>query len=126
MKIPTPQYGDKPGAHIDVGLKSGTNSLHGTAYAFGRDTVLNAKNPFLAPTPGAAQLPKAPLTLEQFGASVGGPIKKDKVFFFANYEGQRYTVGVPKIQTEPTVASYGQRARCRWRFANLQHPGRSL
>jgi hypothetical protein len=101
-------YGDKPGAHIDVGLKSGTNSVHGTAYAFGRDTGLNAKNPFLLPTE-----PKAPLQMEQFGASIGGPIKKDRVFFFANYEGQRYTVGVPKIQSEPTTASYAGTA-----FAN--------
>ncbi len=106
VEFPNAQYGDRPSAHVDVGLKSGTNSIHGTAYAFGRDTVLNAKNPFLAQPAGGVVLPKAPLTLEQFGASVGGPIKKDKVFFFANYEGQRFTVGVPKIQTEPTVASY--------------------
>jgi hypothetical protein len=106
VQFPNAEYGDRPSAHIDVGLKSGTNSLHGTAYAFGRDTVLNAKNPFLAEPAGSFQLPKAPLTLEQFGASVGGPIKKDKVFFFANYEGQRFTVGVPKIQIEPTVADY--------------------
>ncbi len=103
----TAVYGDKPGAHIDVGLKSGTNSFHGTAYAFGRDTVFNAKNPFLAQPAGSVQLPKAPLTLEQWGASIGGPIKKDKVFFFANEESQRFSVGVPKIQVEPTVASYG-------------------
>jgi hypothetical protein len=78
VEMPTAQYGDKPGAHIDVGLKSGTNSLHGTAYAFGRDTSLNARNPFLTSVE-----PKAPLALTQYGASAGGPIKKDKVFFFA-------------------------------------------
>src|SRR5580704_5740525 len=48
VENPTAQYGDRPGAHIDVGLKSGTNTLHGTASAFGRDNALNAKNPFLA------------------------------------------------------------------------------
>ena len=57
--MPALHYGDKPGAHIDVGLKSGTNNLHGSAYAFGRDTVLNAKNPFLLPTE-----PKAPLQMD--------------------------------------------------------------
>ncbi len=106
VEFPNAQYGDRPSAHIDVGLKSGTNSLHGTAYAFGREQGLNAKNPFLSEPSSAPQLPKAPLTLEQFGASVGGPIKKDKVFFFANYEGQRYTAGVPAIRFEPTVADY--------------------
>jgi hypothetical protein len=99
VEMPTAEYGDKPGAHIDVGLKSGTNTLHGTAYAFGRDTALNAKNPFLTSVE-----PKAPLALKQYGASVGGPIKKDKVFYFGNYEGQRYTVGVPSIYTLPTTA----------------------
>src|SRR5580704_8367892 len=49
---PNAQYGDRPSAHIDVGLKSGTNSLHGTAYGFGRDAALNAKNPFLAAPAG--------------------------------------------------------------------------
>ena len=101
VENPGAEYGDKPGAHVDVGLKSGTNSLHGSAYAFGRDAGLNAKNPFLLPIQ-----PKAPLAMEQFGASLGGPIKKDKIFYFANYEGQRYNAGVPKIQSEPTVASY--------------------
>jgi hypothetical protein len=99
IESPGAEYGDKSGAHIDVGLKSGTNTFHGSATGFGRDTVLDAKNPFLTPLE-----PKAPLTLEQFSGSVGGPIKKDKLFFFADYEGQRYTAGVPKLQNEPTVA----------------------
>jgi hypothetical protein len=101
VENPKAEYGDKSGAHIDVGLKSGTNSLHGTAYAFGRATTLNAKNPFLL-----SSEPKAPMALTQYGASLGGPIKKDKIFYFVNYEGQRYSVGVPKIQTEPSVADY--------------------
>ncbi len=97
---PKAEYGDRFGGDINVGLKSGTNNLHGTAYAFGRDTSLNAKNPFLPPT-----LPKAPMAMEQFGASLGGPIKKNKLFYFMNYEGQRYSVGSPKIAQEPTTAS---------------------
>ncbi len=99
IENPQAEYGDKSGAHIDVGLKSGTNTFHGAATAFGRAAALAAKNPFLQATE-----PKSPLTLEQFSGSIGGPIKKDKLFFFADYEGQRYTAGVVKLQNQPTVA----------------------
>jgi len=95
---PPAEYGWKPGAVVNVGLKSGTNSLHGTAFAFGRDgNPLDARNFFnCASEPCAfSQIPspKNPRTLEQFGGSVGGPIIKDKAFFFGAYEGQRYDVG---------------------------------
>ncbi len=82
------EYGWKPGAIVNVGLKAGTNSLHGTAFAFGRDGAMDARNYF-----NADPNPKNPRTLEQFGGSVGGPIIKDKAFFFGSYEGQRYDVG---------------------------------
>jgi len=85
---PPAEYGWKPGAVINVGLKSGTNHIHGTAFGFGRDGVMDARNYFNA-TPAA----KLPRTLEQFGGSVGGAIIKDKAFFFGAYEGQRYNVG---------------------------------
>jgi len=85
---PPAEYGWKPGAVVNVGLKSGTNSIHGTAFAFGRDGVMDARN-FFNTVPN----PKLPRTLEQFGGSVGGPIIKDKVFFFGAYEGQLYDVG---------------------------------
>ena len=85
---PPAEYGWKPGAIINVGLKSGTNSVHGTAYAFGRDTPLDARN-FFNPVGQA----KNPRNLEQFGGTVGGAIIKDKLFYFGGYEGQRYTVG---------------------------------
>jgi hypothetical protein len=95
---PPAEYGWKPGAVVNVGLKSGTNGLHGTAFAFGRDgNPLDARNYFnCASEPCAfSQIPspKNPRTLEQFGGSVGGPIIKDKAFFFGAYEGQRYDVG---------------------------------
>jgi hypothetical protein len=86
---PPAEYGWKPGATVNVALKSGTNQLHGTAYAFGRDTPLDARNYFNTVASG----PKNPRNLEQFGGSAGGPIIKDKLFFFGAYEGQRYTVG---------------------------------
>ncbi len=85
---PPAEYGWKPGAVVNVGLKSGTNTLHGTAFAFGRDGAMDARNFF-----NTAPNPKLPRTLEQYGGSLGGPIIKDKVFFFGAYEGQLYNVG---------------------------------
>jgi hypothetical protein len=92
---PKAELGWKPGAQVNVGLKSGTNSLHGTGFASGRDTSLDARNPFF-PTP-------AQLAMEQFGGSIGGPIKKDKLFYFGAYEGQRYAVGNPSTITVPST-----------------------
>src|ERR1700687_2346279 len=85
---PPAEYGWKPGAIVNVGLKSGTDTLHGTAFAFGRDGAMDARNYFNT-TPN----PKLPRTLEQYGVSLGGPIVKDKAFFFGAFEGQRYNVG---------------------------------
>ena len=85
---PPAEYGWKPGAVVNVGLKSGTNKVHGTAFGFGRDGVMDARN-FFNTDPN----PKLTRTLEQFGGSLGGPIIKNKAFFFGAYEGQRYNVG---------------------------------
>jgi hypothetical protein len=99
---PRAEYGWKPGAIIDIGIKSGTNTLHGTAYAYGRDTALDARNYY-----DVAPEPKAGVGLEQFGATIGGPIKKDKLFFFANYEGQLYSIGNPILHNFPVTVSIG-------------------
>src|ERR1700678_4027796 len=86
---PPAEYGWKPGAVVNVGLKSGTNNFHGTGFGFGRDgDSLDARNYF-----NDAPNPKLTRTLEQFGGSLGGAIIKDKTFFFGAYEGQRYNVG---------------------------------
>ncbi len=85
---PSAEYGWKPGAVVNVGLKSGTNHMHGTAFGFGRDGSLDARNVF-----NTAPNPKLTRTLEQFGGSLGGAFVKDKAFFFGAYEGQRYNVG---------------------------------
>jgi Carboxypeptidase regulatory-like domain/TonB dependent receptor len=82
------EFGWKPGAVVNVGLKSGTNQIHGTAFAFGRDGVMDARN-FFNTVPNA----KLARTLEQYGGSIGGPIIKNKAFFFGAYEGQIYDVG---------------------------------
>ena len=94
---PAAEYGWKPGAVVNIGIKSGTNSIHGTAYAYGRDGSWDALDYFTT-APGAV-VPN--LNLEQFGASLGGPIKKDKLFYFVNYEDQRYTVGNPATHHTP-------------------------
>ena len=82
------EFGWKPGAIVNVGLKSGTNQIHRSAFAFGRDGALDARNYF-----NASPSPKTSRTLEQYGGSVGGAIVKDKAFFFGAYEGQMYDVG---------------------------------
>ncbi len=97
---PKAELGWKPGAVVNVGTKSGTNNLHGTAYAFGRSDAWDARNMFTpAPVNGVclaaiqASCNKLPTQLKQFGGVVGGPIKKDKLFFLAGYEGLRSFVG---------------------------------
>jgi hypothetical protein len=98
---PRAEYGWKPGAIVNVGLKSGTNAMHGTAFAYGRDGSWDARNYFFSTLP-ANQIP--PVALEQFGATLGGPIKKDKLFYFLSFEDQRYSVGsVQAIGTPITV-----------------------
>ena len=95
---PPAEYGWKPGAVLNVGLKSGTNTIHGTAFAFGRDGATDARNFF-----NTVPSPKTDRTLEQFGGSFGGAIIKDKAFFFASYEGQRYNVGNTFSVTTPSM-----------------------
>jgi hypothetical protein len=97
MANPPAEFGWFQGAVVNVGLKSGTNTLHGSAYGFGRNNSLDAYNPYLN---GA---PKQDDNFEQFGGSVGGPIKKDKLFFFAAFDGMHYTVGTAAFATVPTV-----------------------
>ena len=77
------EYGNYSGGQVNVVTKSGTNSLHGSVFEFNRNTAFNARN-FFSPA-GAA--PK--LIQNQFGGTVGGPIKRDKLFFFADYQGTR-------------------------------------
>jgi Carboxypeptidase regulatory-like domain len=116
MENPKAEYGWKPGAVVNVGIKSGTNQLHGSAYAFGRTDSWDARNYFnIAPLsdgscpvgPGACN--KTAVQLKQFGGVVGGPIKKDKVFFFAGYEGARSSIGSDLVAGIPSSAAGGGR-----------------
>ncbi len=95
------EYGWKPGAVVNVGIRSGTNTLHGSAYAFGRNGSWDARN-FFNPAPN----PALPTELEQFGGVVGGPVKKEKLFFFAGYEGLRSFVGNAFGTSVPATAAY--------------------
>jgi hypothetical protein len=82
------EYGRNSGAVVNVVTKSGTNNIHGSFYEFFRNDVLNA-HPF---TFFAA--PKPDFKQNQFGGTIGGPIKKNKTFFFGSYEGRRITQGI--------------------------------
>jgi hypothetical protein len=93
---PRAEYGWKPGAVVNVGVKSGANAFHGSAYAYGRQDAWDA-NDFFAP--------KSPLSLEQYGGSLGGRVIKDKLFFFGNYESQMYEVGNSVSHKVPITAA---------------------
>lgn len=90
------QFGSVGGALLQGTTKAGTNTFHGSAFDYLRNGYFNAQNPF---APGAL-----PLHWQQFGGSIGGPVWKDKVFFFADYQGTRRTTGAPAIVTVPTAA----------------------
>lgn len=94
------EFGRRPGAVINIGIKSGTNTIHGTAFAFGRDGAWDARD-FVNPP---SSTPPEPLELEQYGASVGGPILKNRLFYFGSFERQTYNVGTAFSETIPTTA----------------------
>lgn len=85
------EFGRAGGAVINVVTKSGTNEFHGGGFEFFRDESLNANTPQLKASQFTRGLPnkRPPLQINQFGARIGGPIKKNKAFFFFTYDGQR-------------------------------------
>jgi hypothetical protein len=101
---PQADYGAKPGVVVNIGIKSGTDQIHGSAYYFHRDAALDARNYF-----DPAGTENAALLLHQFGASIGGPVIKNKLFYFANYEGVRSKVGnVEDVDTPVTDSLIGR------------------
>ena len=92
-------FGRNVGGQVNVVLKSGANSLHGSGYEFFRNGALDARN-FFAP----AGEPAPRYQRNQFGGAIGGPIVKDRTFFFADYEGSRSRQGITLITNVPTVA----------------------
>src|SRR6266481_4332842 len=97
-----PEYGRSAGAIVNIVTKSGTNALHGTAGEYFRNDALDARNYF-----NLSSQPKAPFHNNQYGASFGGPIVKDKTFFYADYEGQQERVGVVTLGCVPEGSGPG-------------------
>ena len=102
---PKAEVGWKPGVAINVGLKSGTNSLHGTAYAFGRAGSWDALNFFNPPGQAAPAL-----GFEQYGATAGGRVIKDKLFWYLGYEAQLLDLQGTAAIFAPVDASIGSAA----------------
>lgn len=97
FQVQTSNYGlefaAEGGAHINLVSKSGTNAFHGAAFEFVRNDKFDARN-YFAPT-------KPPLRRHQFGGTLGGPVLKDKLFFFGSYEGMRIRRGFTQTGTVP-------------------------
>jgi len=93
------EYGRNSGSVVNLVTKSGSNQLHGSVYEFFRNDTLDARNFF-----NSSRFPKSALRLNQFGGTLGGPIIKNKTFFFLNYEGFRREAGITRITNVPTLA----------------------
>ena len=104
---PDAEYGNYSGGLINVVTKSGTNGFHGNLFEFVRNTDFDAANYF-------AQGPRGAYHQNQFGGTFGGPIKRDKIFFFADYQGNRLIQGQTQIiNGAPSAATEGGDLR-RW------------
>jgi hypothetical protein len=125
-------YGRNPGANVNVVTKSGSNSLHGTAFEFFRNTDLNANDFFRNRSGGSKQV----LNQNQFGGVLGGPIKKDKLFYFGSYQqtsqkngvaSQGYSTGItlPPIPTGNRSNTAQLTAALGAAFCPANHPGNS-
>jgi hypothetical protein len=97
----SPEYGRNSSAVVDIITRSGTNHLHGDVYYFGRWNYLGARDYF---NPEATTGKQSPYVRNTFGASLGGPVIKDKLFFFFNYEGNRFATATTTTATVPTPA----------------------
>jgi Carboxypeptidase regulatory-like domain len=92
----SPETGRNPGGTVSLGLKSGTNTFHGSAYYFNRNEALGAKSPFSDT--------KQKVRNYNWGFSVGGPVIKDHLFGFITFEKQRFAIGLSGLNTEPSTA----------------------
>jgi hypothetical protein len=94
---PPAEFGRFNGGVVNLTTKSGTNALHGSVFEFFRNEALNARNRFASSTAN-----KPVFRRNQFGATMSGPIQKDKTFFFADYQGTRQLIGRVRTSTVPT------------------------
>jgi len=92
------EYGKRPGAQVSIVSASGTNQFHGSVYEFTRNSALDARNFF-----DHGDIPE--FVRNNFGASLGGPLRKDKSFLFVNYEGLRQNLGLSNLSLVPDDAS---------------------
>src|SRR6202042_240119 len=90
--------GKRPGAQVSIVTASGTNQLHGSAYEFLRNSALDARNFF-----DQGSIPQ--FQRNEFGGALGGPIRKDKLFLFGNYEGFRQNLGLSDVTLVPDAAA---------------------
>jgi Carboxypeptidase regulatory-like domain len=95
---PPADYGKTSGGVINAVTRAGTNPIHGSAYEFLRNSALDARNFFDPSSP-------PPFKRNQFGGSLGGPVKRQKTFFFVNYEGVRQGLGVTVVDTVPSPSA---------------------
>ncbi|MGC2737492.1 MAG: TonB-dependent receptor [Candidatus Acidiferrales bacterium] len=95
-----PEFGRNSSSVIDIITRSGTNSFHGDIYYFGRWNALGARDFFNTPDTGR----QSPYVRNTFGTSIGGPVIKNKVFFFFNYEGNRFATATTSVATVPDAA----------------------
>jgi hypothetical protein len=100
-----PDMGPNPGI-VDVVTKSGTNHIHGEVYEFVRTNQMQARN-YFALTGAGVPIPPGPYHQNQFGFDIGGPILKEKLFYFTNYEGYRQTQSALQTAHTPTAAMFG-------------------
>ena len=123
------EYGGHGGAVIEMITKSGSNQFHGSLWELHRDASLDAKNYFDL---GASPIP--PFVRNQFGAGIGGPLKRDRTFFFANYEGFREVQASTAIATVPDALAHqgllpsaGNPSACTQRHSQrmCRHPDQS-
>jgi hypothetical protein len=118
-----PEFGRTPGGQISIVTRSGTNSFHGTAFDYLRNSALDASDWFA----DANGLPKAQERQNDFGGTLGGPILKDKLFFFFSYEGLRLRLPETGITTVPDLASRQNAIPAMQPFLNgfpLPNPGK--
>jgi hypothetical protein len=97
--------GYSSGAQVALATKSGTNNFHGSAYEYNRNTIFSANDPFLKESQlSSGESNTAPKLLRNvFGVTFGGPIMKNRLFFFANYEGRRDAQGTSALRTVPSA-----------------------
>jgi Carboxypeptidase regulatory-like domain/TonB dependent receptor len=108
------QYGRSSGGIVAASTRSGSNQLHGSIYEFFRNSALDARNFFDTKKPAFRR--------NQFGASLGGPIQRDRTFIFGDYEGLRSSLGVTQVDTVPSEAARARADPTVLRFLNAFYP----